>query len=208
MELQSSFQIEIPGFQNRYKSYLVGKEEGKYLIIKSPAIANGQDFFMKNKDLTIRYIYQGSVYGFRSSVIHSLWDNFNVLFIKFPSSIENYNLRSAKRLPCYLPARLEVVTKAKHRKLNFQGTISDLSKGGCRIRINRKELAGISEPLQFKSEILIYLNLPAINDELTLSGEVRNTSQDQEGLALGIKFVELDNKTETRLNKFITANES
>ena len=84
MDFNTVLQIQVQGFPNRLKSYLVGKEEGRYLIIKIPMVGNPEEFFAKDKELVVRYVHEGSVFGFRSQVMLSILDSLNVVFVKFP----------------------------------------------------------------------------------------------------------------------------
>lgn len=206
MDLNTVLQVEVQGYLNRLKCHLVGKEEGRYLIIKIPVLENSEDIFVKDKELVVRYVHQGSVFGFRSSIVFTLLDHFNVVFVQFPKEIEDYNLRSSKRFDCYLPARLEVMTSHQNRQLRFQGVLGDISKGGCKATINLKELEWVKEPLKIKSVVEMFISLPGVEGELLLQGAVRSMSQDSEVLSLGIQFADLGGGTQTQLNKFFAVN--
>ena len=207
MDFNTILQIQVQAYPNRMKSYLVGREEGRYLILKIPSVVgNPEEIFAKGKELTVRYVHQGSVFGFRTSVMLTVIDSFNVVFVDFPKNIEDYNLRTHKRFECSLPARLEVITRHQNRQLRFKGTIGDISKGGCKATITLQELEWVKEPLKIQSVIEIYLALPGIEGELFLQGAVRSMTQDDKGLALGVQFVDLSGKSQTQLNKFLSDN--
>jgi len=208
MDFNTVLQIQVQSYPNRLKSYLVGKEEGRYLIIKMPAVVNPEEVFTEDKELVIRYIHQGSVFGFKSPIMLAVQKPFNVLFIRSPEKVEDHNLRTHKRFECNLPARLEVVTRHQNRQLRFQGVIGDMSKGGCKATISLQELEWVKEPLKIQSTIEIFLSLPGVEGELFLSGAVRSMSQDSAILSLGIQFVDLSGKSEVQLEKFLAANRS
>ncbi len=207
MDFNTILQIQVQGYPNRLKSYLVGREEGRYLILKMPSvIGNPEEIFAKDKELTVRYVHQGSVFGFRAPIMLTVLDCFYVVFIHFPKAIEDYNLRTHKRFECSLPARLEVITRHQNRQLRFKGIVGDISKGGCKATITMQELEWVKEPLKIQSVIEIYLALPGIEGELFLQGAVRSMIQDDKGLALGVQFVDLSGKSQAQLNKFLSDN--
>ena len=208
MDFNTVLQIQVQGFPNRLKSYLVGKEEGRYLIIKIPMVGNPEEFFAKDKELVVRYVHEGSVFGFRSQVMLSILDSLNVVFVKFPKKIEDYNLRTHKRLDCSLPARLEVVARNQNRKLHFKGVVGDISKGGCKATISLEELEWIKESLSIQSAVMIFLFLPGVEGELLLRGVVRSMTQDSVVLSMGIQFADLSGKIQTKLDRFIVANKT
>ncbi|MEA1922698.1 MAG: flagellar brake protein [Pseudomonadota bacterium] len=207
MDFNTVLQVQVQGYPNRLKSYLVGREEGRYLIIKAPMVLDYEEIFAKDKELVVRYVHQGSVFGFRSPIMLSVQEPFNVVFVKFPKKIEDYNLRTHKRFECSLPARLEVVTRHQDRKLRFKGVVSDISKGGCKATISLKELEWVKEPLKIQSDIELFLSLPGVEGELCLQGAVRSMSQDSEELSLGIQFVDLSGKSQIQLDRFLAANQ-
>ncbi|MEA3333148.1 MAG: flagellar brake protein [Pseudomonadota bacterium] len=207
MDFNTELQVQVQGYPNRLKSYLVGREEGRYLIIKIPKVVNPEEIFAKNKELVIRYVYQGSVFGFRSPIMLPVLDPFNVLFVKFPEKIEDHNLRTYKRIDCSLPARMEVVIQCQARKLHFKGFVSDISKGGCKATISLKDHESVKEPLKIQSALDLFLSLPGVEEELFLPGTVRSMSQDSEVLSLGIQFVDLSGKSQIQLDRFLAVNQ-
>ncbi len=206
MDFNTVLKVQVQGCPNRLKSHLVGKEEGRYLILKIPMVANAKELFAKDTELVIRYVHQGSIFGFRSTIMLSVQDSFDVVFIQFPKEIEDYNLRTHKRFECSLPARLEVVTRSNNRQLRFKGLIGDMSKGGCKASISLQELEWVQEPLKIHSAVALFLSLPGIEGELSLLGTVQSMSQDSNTLSLGIQFVDLSGKSQLLLDKFLAAN--
>ena len=207
MELNTVLQIQVKNYPGRLKSYLVGKEDGRFLIIKVPIVGEPTTIFAPGQELVVRYVYQGNVYGFHSSIMYVLLDSFQVAFIEFPKKIENVNLRTFKRFDCYLPASLQVQARVQDRNLIFQGTIIDISKGGCKMAIGLHELEWVTEPLQIQSAVEIHVALPGVENELELRGKVKSMTKNDESLLLGVQFIELDGKAKTELYKFIAANE-
>ncbi len=207
MDFNTILQVQVQGYPSRMKSYLVGREEDRYLILKIPSVVgNPEEIFAKDKELTVRYVHQGSVFGFRTSIMLTVIDSFNVVFVNSPKKIEDYNLRTHKRFECSLPARLEVITRHQNRQLRFKGIIGDISKGGCKATIILQELEWVKEPLKIQSVIEIYLALPGIEGELFLQGAVRSMTQDDKGLVLGVQFVDLSGKSQAQLDKFLSDN--
>ncbi len=207
MELHTELQVQISGCSGRLKSSLVGKEEGRFLIIKMPLVAEPETFFAPGRELVVRYVFQGNVFGFRSTVLLPLPGNFNVVFIAFPTRIENVNLRTHKRFTCYLPATMQVQARVQDRQLIFQGAIVDISKGGCKMAIGLQELEWVKEPLKIQSEVTILFQLPGVEEELTLRGEVKSMVRNESTLHLGIQFMTLEGRSQKEIHKFIAAND-
>ncbi|MCK5540509.1 MAG: flagellar brake protein [Deltaproteobacteria bacterium] len=209
MDFNTVLQLQVQGYPNRLKSYLVGREEGRYLIIKIPMVVGRkpEEVFAKDKELVVRYVHRGSVFGFRSPIMLPVLEPFNVAFVKFPKKIEDYNLRTHKRFDCSLPARLEVVTRHQDRTMRFKGVVGDISKGGCKATIGLEGLGLGKKSLKIQSAIAIFLFLPGVEGEFFLPGVVKSMSQDSEVLSLGIQFVDLSGNNQSQLDKFLAANQ-
>ncbi|MBN2706954.1 MAG: flagellar brake protein [Deltaproteobacteria bacterium] len=208
MDFNTALQLQIEGYPGRLKSYLVGKEEGNYLLIKIPLLKAPEKLFRQGKELIIRYVYQGSAFGFRTQVILPLFDSFNVVFVGFPKRIEDFNLRVHKRFECSLPARLEVITKHQNRQMRFKTMVNDISKGGCRLTISLKELEWSKDPIKIKAEVSLFLSLPGVDGELFLQAAVRSLSQDEDAMALGLQFIGLEGKDRVQLDRFLAVHQS
>ncbi len=203
IDLNTSLRVQISGRSKRYRSFLVGKETDHYLIIKTPSIDNWKTLFAKDTELVVRYVHQGSVYGFKSKIIFTIPPPLRVSFIRFPDRVEDFNLRTFKRFECHLPTRLQVMTRHHNRQLIFRSTIFDISKGGCKVLISRTELEWVNELVKINAKVELFASLPGLQEELKFSGTVRNVTQDSDGLSLGIQFAELENRAETELQKFL-----
>jgi len=208
MDFNTALQLQIEGYPGRLKSYLVGKEEGNYLLIKIPWLKNPEKFFRQGQELIIRYVYQGCAFGFKTQVILPLFDTFNVVFVRFPTTIEDFNLRIHKRFECSLPARLEVVTRHQNRQMRFKAMVNDISKGGCRLTISLQELEWSKDPIKIRAEVSLFLSLPGVDGELFLQSAVRSLAQDDDAMALGLQFLDLTGKNRVQLDRFLALNQS
>ncbi len=208
MDFNTVLQIQVDGYPQRMKSHFVGREEGRYIILKIPSLLkNPAEILTKGKEVTVRYVHQGSVYGFRTPIVFVEFEPLNIFFVKFPRTIEDHNLRTHKRFECSLPARLEFLNQRhKNRKLQFRGFVGDISKGGCRATIKYDKQEWGDGPPQIQSIVEIYLALPGVEGELYLKGSLRSLIQDDCRLTLGVQFAELTGKSQAQLEKFLAIN--
>ena len=128
MDIGITFRIEIEGAEESISCILIGIDNGKYMIIRTPpphTLGNASHLFLKGNDIYVKYVYKGTIYGFRSKIIDHIDEPFKLLFIEYPEEIESYDFRGNKRVECYLPAFVSI---AEHR---IEGSITDISKAGC-----------------------------------------------------------------------------
>ena len=203
IELGAHLQIEIEGVAFRFKSSVVGIEPNEYLIIKTPIIPHDAPFssikhklFPRNQ-IAIRYLHKGTVFGFKTKLIEAISTPIRLLFVEFPDTIEHYNLRSHKRIDCFLPTRIKMKDK------EIKGIILDINEKGCRHQIKALEGEKLP-PVQIDEQITLFCQFPGIEGEHAVSGIVKNINKDKKEMALGIVFHEITPEAQKILTQFIS----
>jgi len=123
-------EAEINRVNARVKTFLVGGMRGDFLIIMAPRV-NGQIIPLKEqREIVIRYIQEGAVYGFASKVQRSIGQPFNLAIIQYPSAIEEVSLRRSPRIPVVIPVERDGVQRKGEMIVN-------LSAGGAAVLLNQ-----------------------------------------------------------------------
>lgn len=187
IELGTQLEIEIEGVPTRFKSSLVGIEPDEYLIIKGPEAALYE--ILRNKlfrgtRIFIRYLCKGTLFGFRSKLLEAIFTSKQLLFVEYPKTIENYDLRSHERIGCFFPAKIKIKDEEKN------GVILDISEGGCRCVIKSSDGEKLPS-VQIDERIILRCQFPGTESEQVVSGEVRNVGMDKQKAVLGIQFHEI-----------------
>ncbi|MBA7540309.1 hypothetical protein ES705_32605 [subsurface metagenome] len=208
IELGTSLQVEIAGVEARFKSILIGMDPHEYVIIKAPGVGCTsliKEALLPGTRVTVRYIHDGTVFGFQSQLMDNLFtpvmmDNIftpvKLLFIDYPETVENYNLRSLERMDCFLPVKIELEDKEK------QGTILDITEKGCRCLFNVLNDEKMMS-LQLHDHITLKCQFPGIEDEQLISGEVRNIHSDRHEMVFGIEFHEITPEIQKIIGSFV-----
>ena len=118
--------IQIEGTKIRFKSNLVGVERDAYLIVKTPNMPGIGNKITAGDTVIVRYLSEGSVFGFESVIEGSIVRPARLIFIKYPKFVECKSIRRFKRISCNIPATGDI------NGAEFKGMIVDISKGGCR----------------------------------------------------------------------------
>ena len=198
--LGNPLQIEIKGMTSRFKTVLLGMEPDEYLILKMPLSLISKDsppVLQQGTPLILRYLYEGTVFGFEASVIQVLQSPGKLLFVEYPERIERYDLRSHRRVDCMLPARSEMGVRSD------QGTIVDISETGCRYVIKEKDDQNVPA-LLVGDQMTLKFRLPGIAEEQAVSGIIRNINQDNRQAALGIQFHEVSEDCRGMIADYVT----
>lgn len=187
-DIGTSFQLTIPGLAQRMSGGLIGIDHQKYLIIKPPAISTMDAVNMRaminkklmKKEIDIKYMHDGIIYVFSSSLMTIIIKPALLLFFSYPKEINQIELRDSKRKPCILPVTFVSDSKT------MEGTIINISESGCRSIIEDKIPANVK--LKLGKEIGFYIFLPKMPSSVLVNGIIRYISSDQSKVEIGIEF--------------------
>lgn len=121
------------GSKDRLRTSFIGMKDLDYMILQLPVIPGILDSLSPGTRIKVRYLIEGRVYGFSSDLIGHVIRPKPVMFISFPYSVEELNLRACDRVDTFLPV------EAKVGEAVFQGKIRDLSCGGCWLVVDEPE---------------------------------------------------------------------
>ena len=193
LELGTSLQLELKGLQLSIKSELIGMEVGKFLIVKMLKMDGVKIEQMENSDVLVMYLQKGSILGFHSSVISIVSCPEDMAFIKYPQVIENYNVRSFKRVDCFLPAKFEI----NHNIVD--GAIVDISDNGCCCKVENFTI--INEDVI--DNIVIYFQSGESKNSLMVKGRVGSIRHMKNEINIGVTFQKLDNEARVVISDLI-----
>lgn len=191
--------IEFKGLEARITSKVVGVEEDDYIILKMPpghTLGEAVHKLYTNSIFVARFMNKGTIYGFQSSIIKVLTDPKKVIFIEYPKKIETHDMRSSKRVDCYLPATIE------SEKGKMVGNIVDLSKSGCLVIIDAAKVI-ISMVMQTDIEVNISFHIPGVEELIVASAQQKSIRKDSKNVSIGLSFDNLDIELQTKLDNFL-----
>jgi c-di-GMP-binding flagellar brake protein YcgR len=125
------FETELAEKKVQISASYVGNLRDKYIISELPVSKTGPLFQHTDSKCTIRFMSRGTIYGFTSRVAAISHNPMPIIFIGFPSKIEKINLRKEDRFRVFIP--IELSFEGMEDVKEQEGTITDLSKSGCRI---------------------------------------------------------------------------
>ncbi len=204
IKIGGQLQVEIKGIPSRHQTTFIGMELNQYLIIKEPVfphklrVSGIKHKLFPGNEITVRYIYRGSVFGFQTKLIEALYTPKRWLLIEYPKVIEKHNLRSTQRVDCFLPA----ITQIKNKET--QGIILDISLKGCRYMIKATKNRKLPV-VQKDDQIALRYHFPGNQDEQMVSGKVKNIKRDSQEMILGIEFLEMAVDLHSIIEQYISA---
>ena len=129
----------------------LGVSEGSFILIQQPASATARSQILTTNYIILRYMYDGTVWGFKTRIIKVLDNPFPLVFLAFPGTIERHSLRACER------ADVLIQSEFSFSGLVFKAVIRDLSCSGCRLVISPQESQNLPLGDMGKSGFLTFL---------------------------------------------------
>lgn len=200
IEIGTPLQLEIGEIRDRLKSALVGMELDQYLILRTPGALSSMTArpdLLPGIPVIVRYLYEGTVFGFESGLIKAIATPRRLLFVEYPRKTEIHDLRAHKRVDCLLPA------SSAGRGGETAGTVLDLSGRGCRYVAKATQDRPLP-PFQIGDKLDLRLQFPGIAEDQGVSGVIRNMNKDISQTSLGIQFKDMRSPVRKLIADFIS----
>lgn len=194
--------VEITNLKLRIKSLLVGMEHGRYLIVRiSPQDLMGsfRSEAVLESPMIIRYMVNGTVYGFKTKVLNVVSQPAKLFFVSYPDSVEELDVRHKSRYECVLPAS----TMFGNDIVDM--IIVDISREGCQamIKVPGHKMEEIHGLIQVNKLIEMRVQFPGAEGKYRVAGIIRNVGKEAEKIILGVMFEEMSPPVKSRLDGFI-----
>jgi len=186
IELGTSLRLESGESGNLGSSELIGMQVGQYLIVRLPQDSPGLILPAAREPLQVKYLRSGEIFGFSSKVILSLHEPDRLLFLEYPETVKNFNVRSHERVECFLPVEVKInqkIIKGMVVNINFQGCL-------C--------VTDTDPDTEVTIQDRIMVRFPMDGDSgLPVQGTIRSIRKYPPKTNLGIHFTPLDSFTKS-----------
>ena len=175
----------------RLKLPLIGYELGKYIILKYPKSSNTseyKDVLIDGNVLIVRYLMEGNkgeCFAFRSTIKTITQYPEKLIFIEYPTKIENRQLRLQQRTSIHLPALIMIESSGDNKGTQISGIIGDISAKGCGFTFKTKSVTAKVN----KRDVLVCLQSPT-DGEVQIPARVCNSRNDNGIVSVGIQFID------------------
>ena len=201
MQIGGTLKIQLEGEKKRLTSELMGVEEDKYLVIKSPSLqymSHVSNLLYEGNTVIVRYLYKGTVFGFKSRIKYVITNPIKLLILEYPKKIENQNLRKHRRVDCYLPASVRITGNT------IEGTIIDISREGYQFTVEKSKIESSLKIFQVENETSVSFKLPGVEKVLTVTGKQKYIIEDSDSVKIGILFDNMTIEVQERLFDFLS----
>lgn len=187
--------LRTGGLKADIKSELIGLSRNEFLIVKAPVIPGMRTLFSGGEDVVVRYLSDGTIFGFHSTMLLSQLKPVPLFFIEYPYQVEKIELRKEKRAQCALPSKVHCKSGI------YPAIIVDLSLGGAKLDLTLDEVDAAL--FELNEMVVLEFMLFQVDKPVLLSSEVKNITAVKQRYTLGLQFGELEDETRLELDEYI-----
>ncbi|GAA0818573.1 hypothetical protein GCM10009111_21420 [Colwellia asteriadis] len=182
----------------RMKPVVIGIDLGRYILVKFPNKLNHADYkdiLLSGSGVVVRYILEGQhgeCVAFSTSIKHVSTIPEKLIFLNYPTHIENRQLRTSQRKQTHIPAQIAQNKKGNTLTGNcIGGYIVDISARGCLFSFKAiSRDSGVK-----KCPVHIAITRIGVEEPLLVNAHIKNNRFDNGNILVGIMFDESSLKT-------------
>ncbi len=162
----------------------VGQRKKEYLAITPFAHFNViKERLHQSATITVRFLSQNQIYEFQTRLIKHVNEPVDMILLEFPGKIKQRELRSHKRIRCFISAEVEM----EHKEGSpVKGVIKDISKSGCCFHYGPPHQE--KKLFDYNEHVMLRCQFPGIAGEQEALGKVNDLRDADGGTAVSIQF--------------------
>jgi c-di-GMP-binding flagellar brake protein YcgR len=187
--------MRIPGADHSYRGRIVGLDPYEYLIASVRMPGRVREQLALGGQIIVKYIHQGTVYGFKSTAFNAITSPTSLVFFAYPTVIEKVELRRDSRTKCNIGGML------RSEEGEYECMIVNISATGCQATVR----AGTRDPmarLEVGDTMVAIANL-GTEGTLKLPIVVRNIKRERGLHCIGAMFLDLNDIEEERIGTYL-----
>lgn len=202
---QITLEISTPAGQKaKFRTIFIGYLPKQYVLVQYPdasKLGRFASLIAQGMGVTVRGLIEGregAVVAFVSSIKQTLQNPSRIMVLDFPQKVSLLSLRANVRIDTEITA-FTTINKEK-----WQTQIKDLSISGCQLFITNGEQLVLANDNHVDIIIETFQQL----SQIKLTANICNIRQLNEGISIGVKFIDdSKEKVEKLLHSAITAAE-
>jgi hypothetical protein len=163
------------------KCIFVGHSSDQYIVVTPPPnFPAFENKLLQTDRITVRYLFEGDIFEFATKLLEVKCNPLMLLLLQYPVSVKKKELRSHKRINCFISAKMEINNETQ------DGIIKDISKFGCRCVFETS--IKLEKAIRIDDNIVLGFGFPGIFDRQEILGKIKDIRIKESSLDVGIEF--------------------
>ncbi|HTF99949.1 MAG TPA: flagellar brake protein [Nitrospirota bacterium] len=190
---------QVLSFESYYKVHLpspvIGWQKDEFVLTKALYIGGQPAKLQADDTVRIRFLKDGTAYGFESKIITVQFYPFPLMFVKYPTDVEHLKIRISTRYKVNIISKLLL---ASGEVVADDASLIDISEGGCGLKVPVQEGRTLSPETDYEIAFKI------MDREVRMGCGVRKFDQrGKYAVIMGMEFTKIAPKDKETLAFFI-----
>lgn len=176
--------LRVADLDRDLKGRVVGLEPYEYIIAKARMSSEVRKSLSMGGRIVVKYILDGTVYGFRTDVLNVVAKPTSLIFFAMPNTVEKLELRKSKRYDCRIESTMHT------RDADYEALVVNISTDGCMISTR----CNVRDPLRdtdVDDTLVISMAMGSFGN-VKIPVAVKNVSFKQGVITLGCMYLNID----------------
>lgn len=202
--------LGTPVINTRIKSALTGMVEGLFCLFRlsdKDLMGTFRSGSVTNSPVVVKFQHKDTVYSFNAEVLSAVSNPCKLMFVSYPSKLEETAVHPPERRECAIPAMAMLDNEI------IEMTIVDISRDGCLSAITAPLSKGgdalfrmvqINKMIQINKPVDIRAEFPGTKERLGLRGRIKNMSKGTDKIMMGVMFEDMAPDVRKRLESMVS----
>ena len=200
-EIGDKVLLNPAGKEDKFTTYFIGMERGRYVVTSlgffAREIERMSKVLPKGCKARLFNVHRGVMHGYMVQILGYATTPYQHLYLSYPDHNVTHNLRQFDRVDCHLPGQLGAGRGA------LRGMVDNISQGGCRLQTAPEEEAKV-KALERDAPYTLHFQLNTEPEPCRAKCTMVKVDEMPGGYSqVGLRFDEMINDTERRLQSFI-----
>jgi c-di-GMP-binding flagellar brake protein YcgR len=187
--------LEVNNSEDRVDMFLAGWVKGAFVLATSPHLRNLG--LSSNDDCVIRFLKEGSAFGFQTAMLVKQHYPLPLIFFKYPEEVISMPFRKDTRVKTNIQARL-LKQKGEKEFITDDAIVVDLSETGCLLEISDSKFN------ETEVNSTYFLTFKILDKSLEVDCVVKGHKIWKGKYMLGSEFIDLNQTAQEILKSFIS----
>ncbi|GAB7022080.1 flagellar brake protein [Salidesulfovibrio brasiliensis] len=187
--------VKFPGVPQGYRGRIVGFDPYEYIASNVRLPSSVRQSLSYKGSVVIKYVHEGTVYGFESVVLNHITRPAPLLFFDYPDTIEKLDLRKSSRTNCNIDGTLHT------SEADYDCLVVNASETGCRLSVAVKSRDALTRA-QVDDDMVVSLALGNLGN-LKLPIVIRNIETSHGVILLGCMFTDINEEEQQLITAYV-----
>lgn len=197
LALESDLVVVLPRSKTTCRGIITGFHPYEYIMAGIRLPKSFISSMGYKEEIVIKYLLEGTVYGFKSNILNYITRPAPLLFFTYPDSMEKLDLRKSSRIDCNMEGMIFTMDDGKGRDC----LVLNVSETGCQVAVRIKSRDPLSK-VEAGSDMVLAMQL-GTKTHLKLPVSIKNVTREKGTIRLGCMFLDIKETEQEQLAEYV-----